>query len=94
VRHRHMISTVATKTRCGRCRHPILAALDQGLPARVELTALDRNDEIAALLAGLHTYTYTANHELVERSTERIASGRPVGTIHAQHQCPTPSGER
>ncbi|MFI6160370.1 hypothetical protein ACIA59_10520 [Micromonospora haikouensis] len=91
-RRRHLISTVATETRCHRCHAPILTALDDGVPARVDATPLpDRTAEINALLDGRWTYTHTANRHLVIRDEHRIASTTITGTIHAEHKCTGPT---
>lgn len=83
----HLVSTPAKDTQCPRCQAPLLEALDEGLRARVDTQPLDPGDEIGVLMAGLWTYTLTANGHLVHRDAGRIESGSPRGTIHAQHRC-------
>ena|SRR5687767_13343368 len=84
----HFVSTVATPSRCPRCRTPILTALDEGLTARVDLAPLrDRQAEIAALLTGRRTYNRLNIGHLVYRDATRIAGNSLAGTVHAEHQC-------
>ncbi|MEU4367533.1 hypothetical protein [Micromonospora chersina] len=89
---RHLISTVATDHRCDRCHAPIIAALDDGIPARVDATPLrDRQAEIAALLDGKWTYVLTLNRHLIHRDASRITANTLTGTIHAEHKCTGPA---
>ncbi|MEU5549224.1 hypothetical protein ABZ738_05595 [Micromonospora sp. NPDC047793] len=85
---RHLISTTATPGTCPRCRRPVITALDDGIPARVDATPLpDRQAEIAALLEGRWTYTHTTNRHLIHRDAARITANTLTGTIHAEHKC-------
>lgn len=89
---RHLISTVAGDHRCDRCRAPIITALDDGIPARVDATPLrDRQAEIAALLDGKWTYVLTINRHLIHRDADRITANNIAGTIHAEHKCTGPA---
>ncbi|MFY1658553.1 hypothetical protein [Micromonospora sp. WMMD1274] len=89
---RHLISTVATDHRCDRCHTPIITALDDGIPARVDATPLpDRQTEIDALLNGKFTYTLTLNRHLIHRDADRITANTLTGTIHAEHKCTAPA---
>ncbi|MFI6228905.1 hypothetical protein ACIBCR_16500 [Micromonospora echinospora] len=89
---RHLISTVATESRCPRCRAATLTALDDGIPARVNATPLpDRQAEITALLDGRLTYVLTTNRHLLHRDGSRIAANTLRGTVHAEHKCTGPT---
>ena len=91
-RRKHLVSTVTTEARCHRCHAPLLTALDDGVPARVDATPLpDRTAEINALLDGRWTYTHTANRHLVLRDEHRIATNALNGTVHAEHTCTGPT---
>lgn len=84
----HLASTTATPSTCHRCGASLLTALDEGIRARVDATPLtDTQAEIAALLAGLRTYTHQAK-QLIHRDAYRIAAQTLTGRIHAEHQCP------
>lgn len=84
----YLHSTVAKDTRCDRCQAPLLAALDEGIPARVNAKPLlDRQAEITALLNGQWTYVLTSNRHLILRDASRIAANTLRGTIHAEHKC-------
>lgn len=84
----HFASTTATEQTCPRCKARLLVALDEGLTARADAAPLtDPAAEIAALLDGRWTYTYTAFGHLVHRDATRIKANTIRGTIHAQHRC-------
>ncbi len=84
----HLISSIAMAEPCPRCHKPTLAALDEGLAARVDAAPLiDQQAEIAALLENRWTYTHTNWGHLVHRDPTRIAAGTIRGTIHAEHRC-------
>lgn len=83
----HLVNTPATPTVCPRCQRLILAAIAEGIPARVDVTALDQGAEITALLEGRWTYTFTAG-ELVHRDATRIAGRHLRGPVLAEHRCP------
>ena len=88
----HLATTRAKPDTCHRCQDHILTGLAEGLTARVDATPLpDRNAEIAALLAGLRTYTCFSNHELAYRDPTRIRDRR-LGKcdVHAEHKCTRP----
>ncbi|WP_245603603.1 hypothetical protein [Salinispora cortesiana] len=90
--NQHFLSTIAAESRCPRCRKPILTALDEGSPARVDTTPLpDRASEIAALLDNRATYTLTRNQHLIYRDAHRITANTLQGTIHAEHTCTRPT---
>ncbi len=85
-RHQHLITTTAEPSTCPRCRQPILFALDEGLPARVDVQPIAQADEPAVLLSGRWTYTRLRLGDLAHRDADRIR-GNPPGPIHAQHHC-------
>lgn len=82
----HLVSTAATEDTCHRCRRPVLVALAEGLPTKVDPAPLDHAGEIAALIQGRWTYTLTRTRDLIHRDADRI--GTLAGTIHTQHICP------
>lgn len=88
----HLVTTRAKPDTCHRCQDPILIGLAEGLTARVDITPLpDRDAEIAALLAGLRTYTCFSNSELAYRDPTRIRDPRlNRRDIHAEHKCTRP----
>lgn len=91
----HLATTRAKPDTCHRCHDPILIGLAEGLTVRVDATPLpDRDAEIAALLAGLRTYTKFANNELAYRDANRISEKREPWLaprqIHAEHKCTRP----
>jgi len=93
----HLVTTRAKPATCHRCRDPILIGLADGLTARVDATPLpDRNAEIAALLAGLRTYTRFSNDELAYRDADRIREHHKRDPrlaprqIHVEHKCTRP----
>jgi hypothetical protein len=83
----HLISTPATAQTCPRCGAPILTALDEGIPARVDQDPVDNAGEISAILDGRWTFVLTQFRHLVHRDAHRITAGKPRGTIHAEHHC-------
>lgn len=87
--NQHLITTRAQPDTCHRCQHPILTGHAEGLTARVNATPLpDREAEIAALIAGLHTYTRLLNGQLVFRDATRIRDPYlNKRAIHAEHKC-------
>lgn len=86
---RYLVSTQAVDTACW-CGAPVLRALDEGLEAKVDVAPVDRAGEIAALLAGRHTYSLSPRSRyLIYRSAEHILAGDLKGTVHAQHRCTT-----
>jgi hypothetical protein len=87
---RHFISTTARTATCPGCGAPILVAIDAGLPAHVNTQPISPHDEAAVLLTGAWTYTHTKAGHLILRTATHIRAGM-LGTIHAQHQCPTPT---
>jgi hypothetical protein len=86
----HFISTTARPTTCPGCGASILAAIDAGLPAHVNTQPLPPAHEPAVLLTGAWTYTHTKAGHLIHRTATHIRADT-AGTIHAQHQCPTPT---
>lgn len=88
----HFASTPAAISTCPRCQTPTLAALDEGLTARVDFVPLpDTQAEIAALLEGRNTYTRLGNNHLVHRDAHRIAARTLTGPTHAEHKCAGPT---
>lgn len=88
---RHLICTTARAQTCPGCGATLLAALEHGIPTRVDATPINPADEVGILLTGAATYTLTRGRQLVHRTPEKIRSGWPPGTIHPAHQCPTPT---
>jgi hypothetical protein len=88
----YLVTTRAQPAACPRCEAPTLVGLAEGITARVDAAPLpDRQAEIAALLAGLHTYTRLSNSELIYRDASRIRDPRlNRRDIHAQHKCTRP----
>lgn len=85
----HFISTEAELSACATCGLPILRALDEGIPARVDLVPLfDLVAEIAAIATGRLTYTRLRNGTLAHRDEVRLADPAMASRVHAQHQCP------
>lgn len=83
----HFVSTKAVEATCHRCRTALLTGLDQGIPARVDAAPISPAAEVGVLLEGRWTYTLRAE-QLIHRDARRIASGRWIGPIHAEHRCP------
>ena len=83
-----MISTRAKWITC-RCGVTIIAAVAEGLSAKVDSKPLDHQGEIDALVAGRWTYALLAG-ELVYRDAWRIRGGLVGSSIHAEHVCPEP----
>lgn len=85
--NKHLDTTPITGTIHADCGAAVLFGLAEGLTAWVDLTALNQAGEIAAILAGLQTYTL-ARSGLIHRDAGRIAGtslrDRPV---LAEHQC-------
>lgn len=85
----HFVSTVAELSGCRYCPMPVLRALDEGLPACVDLLPLtDLAAEITALAAGQATYTRLRNGQLAHRDLSRLADPAMSSPVHAQHACP------
>lgn len=84
---KHLITTRAVGTLCPKCRQPILTGLAEGVPAHVDLTALDPAGEVNALLADRWTYTLTRGGELVHRDAIRIRGGHLRGPVLPDHHC-------
>lgn len=83
-RFRHLITTTAEPCPCHRCGAPTLTGWADGLHARVGTQPLNRDGELAAILAGRRTYTLT--HEgLVHRDRWHLT--HPHGPILANHAC-------
>jgi hypothetical protein len=83
---RHLVSTPASRTVCGRCDTPLLTGWAEGILARVDAEELDRAGEIAALIEGRITYSLIAG-ELVDRDATRIRSPNQKGSVYAEHKC-------
>lgn len=84
----HFVSTAAVLSVCHRCGLPILRALDEGLPARVDLVPLpDLGAEITAIVTGRQTYTRLRNGGLAYRDDTRLSDPAMAATVHAQHAC-------
>jgi hypothetical protein len=80
---------------CPRCHQPILRALVgrvAALDIRADPVPLDLAAELAARLAGRHTYCLTNQPYLPARLLERgrlhIESGRCSHLVVADHRCP------
>lgn len=84
----YLITTVAAETDCLRCGAAILAAVAEGLHARVDPTPLTPDGEILALATGRWTYTHTSIGELVRRDFGRITANPHLrGPTLPDHQC-------
>lgn len=83
---RHLVSTPASRTVCGRCDTPLLTGWAEGILARVEAAELDRAGEIVALIQGRITYSLIGG-ELVDRDAARIRSPQQKWSVHAEHKC-------
>ena len=84
----HLISTPAALSGCARCPMPVLRALDEGVPACVDLVPLDDlAAEIAALAAGLATYNRLPGDHLAYRDQSRLSDPDTSHPIHAEHAC-------
>src|SRR5688500_14484681 len=83
-----LATTNAKPTTHPRCGAVVLTGHAEGLHARVDLTPLNRAGEIAAICAGLQTYTLTRSG-LVHRDTTRIAGTALTGAgpVLAEHRC-------
>lgn len=85
----HFVSTAAALSICECCDMPTLTALDEGIPARVELIPLPAlAAEIAAIAHGRLTYTRLRNGQLAVRDQYRLADPDSASQVHAQHVCP------
>lgn len=84
----HFISTPAELSTCATCALPILRALDEGIPARVDLVPLPGLPaEIAAIATGRQTYTRLRNGGLAYRDEVRLSDPAMATPVHAQHTC-------
>lgn len=85
----HLVSTPAELSACARCRLPTLRALDEGMPARVDLLPLpDLPSEIAAIAAGRWTYARLRDGGLAYRDISRLSDPDMARLhIHAEHDC-------
>ncbi|WP_329013132.1 hypothetical protein OG271_03855 [Micromonospora rifamycinica] len=81
-----LITTPVKPSIHARCGATVLTGNAEGLHARVDLVPLNRAGEIAALLAGLQTYTLTRGG-LVHRDAGRIAGTALAGPVLAEHAC-------
>jgi hypothetical protein len=85
---KHFVSTEGKLSTCPRCALPVLRALDEGIPACVDLIPLpDLGAEIAAIANGHWTYTRLNNGYLAYRDTSRLADPAMAGRVHAEHTC-------
>lgn len=85
---KHLISTTAELSICATCGMPILRALDEGLPARVDLLPLpDLPAEITAIACGRKTYTRIPGGGLAHRDETRLSDPAMAAPVHAQHAC-------
>lgn len=88
---RCLINTGIKQTSCPRCGRPLLVAIDEGMPVRVDRFPVgqvggDEAGELRALLEGRRTYV-RAIGGLVERTSERIRGGTLRGDVHREHRC-------
>jgi hypothetical protein len=86
-RFEYLQSTPAKPTACSRCDAALLAALDEGVRARVDAEPIDPADEVNVLLDGRRTYTLTPGGWLYQREVDHIRSDKNRGQIHAEHKC-------
>lgn len=82
----HFITDAVTGAICPRCGSPQLTGWAEGLRARVDLVPLNAAGEVAAILAGLWTYTL-ARIGLIYRDAGRIRDARLRGPVLSAHQC-------
>jgi len=84
----HFVSTAAELSACTTCGMPILRALDEGLPARVDLVPLPGLPaEIAAIACSRRTYTRLRNGQLAYRDETRLSDPHMASPVHAEHTC-------
>lgn len=84
----HFVSTPAELSTCGGCGMPTLRALDEGLPACVDLVPLPGLPaEIAAIAGGRQTYTRLRDGGLARRDESRLRDPAMASPVHAQHMC-------
>jgi hypothetical protein len=84
----HFVSTVAELSACTTCGLPTLRALDEGMPARVDLVPLsDLPAEITAIAGGRRTYTRLRNGQLAYRDDTRLSDPAMAAPVHAEHRC-------
>lgn len=94
---RHLITTTVTPEIHPRCNTLVLTGTAEGLRACVDPTPLNTAGEIAAIVAGLPTYTLLRSG-LVHRDPSRIADPwmAQAGPVLPQHAChrPIPADHR
>jgi len=85
----HFVNTPAELATCPRCGMPTLRALDEGIPATVDLLPLPGGlpAEVAAIASGRRTYARLLNGQLAYRDQSRLADNHLASNIHAQHDC-------
>lgn len=85
----HFVSTPAELSACASCALPVLRALDEGMPACVDLIPLpDLAAEVAAIATGRWTYTRIPGGGLAYRDVNRLADPAMASPVHAAHTCP------
>lgn len=82
----YFVTDAVTGAVCPRCGAPQLTGWAEGLRARVDLVPLNRAGEVAAIVAGLWTYTL-ARFGLIYRDASRIRDPRLRGPVLSAHQC-------
>lgn len=68
---------------CGRCSEMLWLGEDAGLRWTADMTPLDRDAAIQAMIAGRELYVVGGTH------MTRYRTGQPTGTVHAAHGCPS-----
>lgn len=88
-----LVSTKAELSTCATCALPVLRALDEGIPACVDLVPLpDLAAEIAAIATGRHTYTRLRDGTLAYRDEIRLSDPAMATPVHAGHACTAGQG--
>lgn len=88
----HFVSTTAELSTCGTCALPVLRALDEGVPACVDLVPLPNlAAEITAIATGRWTYTRLRDGSLAYRDETRLSDPAMASPVHAAHACRSPA---
>ena len=83
------LETRLVKTTCRKCLRPILSGHVSGEPTKIERIRLNRQGEVAALLAGMKTFEQSApGGHIHRRRGYHIGLGMPkYGYVLAEHRC-------
>jgi hypothetical protein len=88
VRPEHFITTVPVIRPCARCGVWLAAGISEGMHVQAELTALDAEQTILAMLVKLRLFCLTRTG-LVELDTYRLRDERFVSRL-PEHRCGIP----